>query len=294
MTQPTSAIKFLSAAAASDLYLKNPSNELLTILQAGDTSEVMKFLQTGQVLSNAGEWDMAVIAFDAVIRQDPQNPLGWALLGEALQHTGQDGLAELKKAIELDATLDMANALMALYYRRQNQPEKALVYLEHAAAYNPEKGVWQAEIGNTLADLGKLDSAKEHLIQATEITPQDPVVWQALATFSFAHNLDVDSIGMPAARKALALDPGDPRLLDLMGTGLMINGDLDTAERFFQRAIEVDSYEASYHLHLGQIYIQKKDCRNAAAELHLTQNLATEERIISNAQRLLSEYCLGY
>lgn len=294
VTQPDSSIKFLKVAASSDLYQKKTSQNLLTILESEDLDDALRFMQIGQVLSNAGEWDMAAIAFDAVVRLDEQNALGWALLGEAVQHVGKDGEAELQKALDLDPTMDMANALMALYYRRQNQPEKALIYLKRAAEANPSEGVWQAEIGNTLADMGDLSSALEYYLKGTEIAPEDPVVWQALAEFAFAHNLDAATTGISAARKALTLDPGNPLLLDLMGTGFLITGDLDSAERFLQQAVEADEFEATIHLHLGQLYIQKNDCEKATVELQESQTLTSDERILSNAQRLLKEYCTGY
>lgn len=294
VTQPESSIKFLKVAASSDLYQKKTSQELLALLESKEGSEALRYLQIGQVLSNANEWDMAAAAFDSAVRLDNQNAFSWALLGEALQHIGKDGHAELNKALELDPTQDMANALMALYYRRHNQPDKALVYLRIASDANPTNGVWLAEIGNTLADMGDLNSALDAYIKGTEVAPEDAVVWQALATFSLSHNLDVETTGISAARKALSLDPGNPLLLDLMGTAFLINGDLDSAERFLLQAVGADENEASIHYHLGQLYIQKKDCSRAVVEFNKTQELTTEDRILSNVQRLVREYCMGY
>lgn len=229
VVQPQSAVKFLNKSAESGGTIQSVSNALLSEIAQTDQYSPSQMLRSGQILSNAGEWDLAGRAFDLAVQKDDSNAFAWALLGEALQHTGGSGLKELQKALDLEPESDMANALMALYYRRQNKPELALPYLHKAVEVNPKEATWQVELGNTLADTGDLKSALTYLVKATQTAPGNPLPWQSLAQFCFSRNIEITPTGLNAARKALSLDPKNPQLLDLMGMGLMINGDWDSS-----------------------------------------------------------------
>jgi len=292
--QPQSAIKYLSSAELSMGTTHPGIHELIQEISSADQEVIYRTLRIGQILSRMDEWDLTVQSFDLVVRTVPDNAYAWALLGEAKQHVDGSGLEELQKALQIDPQSDTANALMALFYRRQNKPELALPYLYSAVEANPKEPTWQIELGKTLADTGDLKSALIYLGQATATSPEDPLTWQSLAEFCFSRNVEINPTGIDAARKALALDPKNPRLMDLMGMGLMINGDLDSAGRFISEAVTVEPANASFHLHYGQLYLQKKDCTMAALELRQAILLAGDERIKSNAERLLASYCPGY
>lgn len=292
--QPQSALKYLTAAEKTLAATHPGINDLISEISQTDLDTVYRTLRIGQILSGMEEWDLAAQAFNLVVRSVPENAYAWALLGEAKQHADGSGLEELEKALQLDSKSDVANALMALYYRRQNKPDLALPYLYKAVDANRKEAAWQIELGNTLADTGDLQSALKYLKSAAATAPESTLAWQSLAEFCFSHNLEVSFTGVEAARKALSLDPGNPRLQDLMGVGLMINGDLDSAERFISEAVKADPSNAGYHLHYGQVFLQKKDCTQAAIELRQAGNLAQDDRIRSNAERLLASYCPGY
>ena len=49
-----------------------------------------------------GEWDLAVLAFQQAVQLDAKNARGMGLAGEAKQHIGQDGRADLDHALALD------------------------------------------------------------------------------------------------------------------------------------------------------------------------------------------------
>lgn len=295
VTEPQNAVKFLTVSSTAGGSREAVSKELLTEIENSEETDMLRSLRVGQILSNAGEWDLAARSFDEVVNAFPQNGFAWALLGEALQHSGGSGFEELQKALSLDPKSDMVNALMALYYRRQNKTEMAIDYLKKAITANPKEAAWQIELGNTYAEAGNLQSALDAYSEATKVEPEDPTAWQALASFCFSRNIEISPTGIDAARKALSLDPKNPELLDLMGVGLLINDDPDSAERFFSQAVELAPENATYHLHYGQLYIQKGDCARASTELKEAITLAQDDaRISSNAERLLSGYCAGY
>lgn len=292
--QPQSALKYLSFANETMASSQPGIQELIGEISQSSQDTVYRTLRIGQILSGMEEWDLAAQAFNLVVRSVPDNAYAWALLGEAKQHADGSGLEELEKALQLDPKSDVANALMALYYRRQNKPELALPYLYTAVESNPKESSWQIELGNTLADTGDLQLALKYLKSAAATAPENPLTWQSVAEFSFSRNVEVSTTGINAARKALTLDPENAHLKDLMGVGLMINGDLDSAERFIRDAVDSDPSNAAYHLHYGQIFLQRKDCSQAVVELNRAVDLSADDRIRSNAERLLTSYCPGY
>ena len=291
--QPQSAVRYLERGKSLGGTDAELADSLLNEISQPGEAQLYRTLRIGQILYNAKIWDLAAQAFAVVAQSSESSAYAWALWGEALQHVNGSGLEQLQKALQLDPQSDTANALMALYFRRQNKPEMALPYLYKAVAVSPKEPSWQIELGDTLAETGDLKSALAYLQKATVTAPDDPLAWQSLAQFCFTRNVDI-STGLEAARKALALDPADPQLMDLMGMGLMINGDLDSAERFIRQAVQTAPEEAAFHLHLGQVFLQQKDCSQAAVELRRAIELSQDERITSNADRLLSDYCSGY
>jgi tetratricopeptide (TPR) repeat protein len=290
-TQPDSAVKFLQTASELRVNRKNIADALVnTIVQPiGNENPAVRFIRIGQVLSNFEEWDVAQHAFQTVTIIEPGDATAWAMLAEAEQQNGLDGLDSLRKAINLAPEAEIVNGLTALYYRRQGKPELAIVYLNKALKANPSNAVWEIEIGNTLAGIGDLGSAVEHLQSAVKIAPQDWIPYRALAVFCITHNYEVKTVGLPAARHALVLNPRSPALMDLLGTGLMMIRDLDSAERFFLQADRIDPQQSAVLIHLGQLNILKGKKEVALDYFRQALNYARENRLREMAKRLLSE-----
>lgn len=288
--EPDSAANYLHAAG-SNPQRQSGAEALLGVLDR--TSEIAgtgeRFLYIGQTLSRMEEWDVAARAFQQAVDLAPGNANALALLGEAQQQMGEDGYPALKKAMTLDAESETVNGLTALYYRRQGKPEVALVYLKRALAANPLAAVWEIETGNTLSDMGELEDALDHYQKAVQMDKQDWVSWRALAMFSISRNYEVNTVGIEAARQALLLHPDSPPLLDLMGTALMLLGDLDSAERYFLQADQLDPDQAAILIHLGQLNLYQGEKEKAFGYFRRAEEAAQESRLRDMARRLLIE-----
>ncbi len=246
-------------------------------------------LMAGQALSQVGEWDASMQAFQTVVEEDAGNALAWALLGEAQQHNNEDGKASLDKAIELDAEGELVNALMGLYYRRQGNTEQALVYLERALSANPKAAVWRIEMGGTLADAGRLEEALTQYQAGIDLDRSNPENWSALAKFSIGRNYMVEESGLGAARQAVVLSPDNPVYLDLLGSAYLVLGDLDNAERFFKQALERDPEQAAILIHLGQVSYSRGQKEAAIDYWRRALASASNDRLKEMAERLLQE-----
>jgi tetratricopeptide (TPR) repeat protein len=290
-TQPDSAVRFLLIPEYLSYNEELLRDALITTIEG--SGEVLspsdRFRQIGQVLSSFYQWDVAVQAFHSAVATDPKNGLNWILLAEAQQQLEVNAFDSVTKALELDPKNEIINGLSGLYYRRQGKYDLALIYLQKATEINPSNNVWLIEIGNTYQEMGNLELAYEYFIKAINLTPDDWATWKALAVFSFTFNYEIQETGLLAARKALSLNPGSPVLTDLLGTGLMLTGDYDSAERFLLEAATLDPNQSAILIHLGQLKVQQNEYEEAREYLRAAMEFAPSNRLRELASQLLRE-----
>ena len=265
-------------------YLRSVYEQYRNLTGSGDW-----YIFTGQALGRVGEWSAARNSFHAAVEALPTSGTAWALLGEAQQQTGEDGKASLDKALQLEPGGELVNGLLGLYYRRQGNNQLAIERLAIAAAANPGAVVWHIETANTLAAMGDLDKAAEFYEKTVENDRGDYSTWHAYARFCITHNYKLDTLGVNAARQALLLQPQNPVAIDLLGTVYLLLGDLDSAERLFLQAIDLDNDEAAILIHLGQVYLLRGEKDIALAYLRQAADSTGDERLRSIAIDLLRE-----
>lgn len=290
-TQPDSALQFLTKSQPGNQNDKLLKNALLATIEATNNGidPMQRFLQIGQVLSTFDEWDAAAQAFESSLANDPNSALGLAYLGEAKQRLGQNGFTEIDRALELAPGNEIVNGLAGLYFRRQEKFDLAILYLDKASQLNRQANVWLIEKGRTYEQMGELEKAYQLLKDATILSPEDYTTWKALSVFCITHNYDVETTGLTAARMALSLNPSSSVLADLLGTGLMITGDYDSAERFFLMALKLDPNQSAILIHLGQLGILQKNYPMARVYLQQAVDFAPENRLRDLAIRLMGE-----
>jgi tetratricopeptide (TPR) repeat protein len=250
----------------------------------------LKSLAIGRILGALDEWELAAEVFGQAVQADVNLAEGWAFLGEAKQQLGQEGRVEIELALKLKPQSTLVLAVQALYWQRQGRPELALVALSRAAELEPANPAWQAALGNSAALMTDLPLALEYFRAAVRLEPNNPLYWRALGDFCVRYDIHLEDAGLPAARQAYLLAPDDPKTLDLLGAVYMGLEDLDSAERFFQRAVQAAPALVSAQLHLGQLYIQKGNNDKAAPYLEWVVSHAPGTPSAEVAQRLLEQY----
>lgn len=265
-SQPAEALEHLNRVRSNeDLVAKARFlAETIEIYQT-DWLESRWYIQVGQTLSQVEEWDAAVDSFVLGTEADPKDAVSWALLAEAQQQIGEDGISSLETALKLDPFGELVNGITGIYYRRQGETEKALVYLKKALDANSKAAVWQIEIAGALADAGSLEEALAAHWSAIDMDETNLKAWEALARFSLKRNFRVRDQGLPAARRLVLLEPRNPVYLDLLGTAYLTLADLDSAEKFFLQALEYDPEEAAILIHLGQTSLFRGDIGSGSA-----------------------------
>ena len=290
---PQEAVKFFQEAVSHDAAWQAPVDSLRQALSLADLKDDPSYRQllVGRSLGSLGYWDLAVQSFNRSIALNPNYAEAWAFLGEAYQHLDKDGYPKLQKAQQLAPDSITVQALLALYWRRQGRPEKALPALQAVAAAEPIQGVWQIEIGTTLADMGEINQALAYFQHAVELEPGSAPYWEMLAQFCITNTMELSTLGLPAARQAVLLAPRDPAALATMGWSMYSLGDMQEAERFYLRALQANPDFAFAHLHLGQVYLQEKQYQLAYQHLHKALDLSKNQPDIQvMAQRLLQQY----
>jgi tetratricopeptide (TPR) repeat protein len=271
-------------------------NSIRTAQRADDPAYTL--LESGRALASIGEWDLAAQAFQRAVDLRPDSAELWAYLGEARQHLdpGQGespsnaGLAELNKAIQYDPTSLMGLTYMALYWQRQGETDRALQALEEVTRLYPDNPALQSELGNALAQTGNLQAALVAFQNAVRLAPGIPDYWRLLAAFSARYEYQISPVGLPAARRAVALDPANPASLDEFGQVFLLLRDFTNAERLFRRAVEVDPYYAPAHVRLGLVYALRGEDNRAYDTWTQVQSMAPGSPAADHAQRLIKSY----
>jgi tetratricopeptide (TPR) repeat protein len=249
------------------------------------------FVSAAQSLASIEEWTLAEFALSKATQLNPEYAEAWAYLGEARQHVGKDGFADLEKALLIEPDSIAVNTLMALYWQRQERHDLALVYLHSAAIVDHNNPALQAEIGNTLGLLGNITSAESHYIRAVDLAPKDPTYWRILANFYIRYETKLREEGLAAARQAVILDQNDPASLDAMAQIYLLMESPHIARRFLDRSLAADHAFAPAHLHLGLVHIMNGDTLQAFQQFSLAKEFSKPGSPTANlADRLLETH----
>ncbi|MDO8753276.1 MAG: tetratricopeptide repeat protein, partial [Anaerolineales bacterium] len=214
----------------------------------------------------------------------------WAWLGEAKQQSGQEGGAELDRALALNPESAIVRALRALHWNRQEKYDQMLAEYLIAARYDPTNPAWQASIGDAHFKLGDLSAALTAYQRATELAPNEPTYWRLLAVFCAENGVQVEDVGLPAAQQAVRLAPDDPFALDALGWSYLYSGRYANAEQTLAALIARFPDHFPAHIHLAMTHLAQGN-RPAAYDLLTYVRDADQSGIYrAIAEQLLEQY----
>jgi tetratricopeptide (TPR) repeat protein len=273
---------------SSAAWLKNWAAALTEAKGEPDASR--RWLMTGRAYANIGEWDMAEFAFSQASRLSPEMADAWGLLSEARQQQGKSGTEAINRALELSPDSAAIRLMAALYYRRQHNTSKAVELLKKNIQDNPEELVWYLELGNALAEGGKLDDAVMSFQQAVDLNRKDPAGYKAAARFSIQYGYQLEEVGLRAAESVIQLEKGSAEGYDLKGQVMLATGKKEDAAAAFHEAVKKDETYAPAWLHTGQMAIDDIDYARAQEALTKAVSLGGRTYEAQLAARLLKEY----
>ncbi len=241
----------------------------------------------GQTLTRYTEWTPAVWAFEAALALDPEYAQAHAYLGLALDRSGQDGFEHMQTAVSEQPQNPLAYALLAYHWQMKAQPTIAKIYLEIAARLDATNPAISAQLAQVFADLGDLEAAKNALRISVTLAPEDAQFWYLLARFSIERGIEIQTLGIPAARNALLLDRQNPAGLVLLGYAHLTLGNFDLAERLLWRAVQMNPKLAETQYYLGLLRRMQGDPDRARAAWEYARLLDPDGAIHELAGRML-------
>ena len=290
---PDSALTAILSAGREDPELMARFNPLVDELTTPRLTESERWYAIGTFLFNQQEWELSEFAFQNALKGPHQDSEALAMLGQTRLMQGEEGYADLVRAIHMNSSSRLARYFLALYWRERGQTAVAGKYLSSLAAEEPQEPLWQIELGKTAFSEGDTNAALAHFIAATRNSPENLPGWQALAEFTIANGIDLNGIAEEAAQRALLMDPNDPISNDLMGWLLLGRGDADNALKFLRQSIAANPDSARTRLHLAQALRGIGDLAGARDELQRAAALDPGGQSGLSAARLLNHLFPG-
>jgi tetratricopeptide (TPR) repeat protein len=289
LQDPEAALSHLRLAVDLNRRTASFANELIQVIETArkDENPAYTLAQVGQALARAGKWQMAANAFENALIKDPEYTEARAYFGLALDRSGQDGLPQLELAVAQAPQAPLPLMLLGKHWLIRGEPERAIEAYEQAVVLAPEDPFLAIDLGAAYAAAGDLPSAKVAYQYATNLAPADPMLWSLVAQFSLDYEIELNEMGLPAARQAVVLQSRDAAALDRLAYTHFLLGNLTLAERFLAESIQADGNLASAHYHLGLLRLSEGDLAVGQAALFIAVAIDPDGRFGSLAQRSL-------
>jgi tetratricopeptide (TPR) repeat protein len=219
----------------------------LAYLEAGDPEAARSVLETGIPLAlqaeklaqlaaiemSVGNVEAARGSLEAALREDPRN----------------------LRALVLSSTVELI----------QNKKERARLLAQEALESHPGSVAANIATGESAQAYFDLRTALYHYERALSLDPDDlrALVDRARVLFGSGRNSEAKK----DAEKALALYPQDAQALSLAGFLRLAEGDLDTAQGYFERATENNPELGEPHLGLSILLFKQKETEEGLWEM---------------------------
>ncbi|MES2099509.1 MAG: tetratricopeptide repeat protein [Pseudomonadota bacterium] len=199
------------------------------------------FIEQGNSLERAGEFDSALQAYEAAVREAPNWPRAHLNHGNVLLAMGDAPgcLAAYERALTHDPNYVGAHFNLGNAYLRMGRLDAALNSYVEAVRLDREFADAHVAIGCVLEDLGRVQEAIASYELALAIEPGYAPVHSNLANALKRASRFCDAV--QSHRRALELDPSLVQAHNNLGNALQDLGQLDEAEDSYRRALALKS-----------------------------------------------------
>ena len=200
---------------------------------------------------------LAARAFQAATITNPNYGDAFAYYGFTLDQLGQDGGAQLDRALEINRDLVIARYFRALRAIAQGDPASALIDLKVAIEREPQNYLVAIELGRTYARQADYVSAEKWLKTARDLRPEDVLSWKVLCEFYIGAGTNDQALA--AAQQAVNLAPNDAEAHGWRGRAYLLSGNFQFAEQELRAAVRLDQRSATAHYFLGRFLKRNTD-----------------------------------
>ncbi len=173
----------------------------------------------------------------------------WAPMDDLSKAVGLAKTGRYREAADLFESLladDPCNAVvlynLGMCFTDLGEPEKAVAALTQSLKYAPDEPNTLTALGVAYGALGRLDEAVQVLQKALTIEPDNPYALKNLGGVRGRMGQVEESLTLLA--RANSILPGDAATLFGLGLAHHQKGELNTADRFYQEVLALDSAEA--------------------------------------------------
>ena len=223
----------------------------------------------------------------AALTDQPNLAIARAYLGMAIERLGEDGWPQIWGAVLTDPSSSAVWTVLGGFWLEHNDVERALSAYEQAERLDPSNAAAAAGLGGALTVAGRVNEAAEAYLRAARNGQEDPSFWILLARFSLAWDFDVPSVGLPAARNAVAMSTSNPEALAALGYAHVLAGEPLLGRRLLIRALDLSPIDPQAYYHLGLAYLALGDAPGARHPLQQAHALDPDGPVGILAQRTL-------
>jgi serine/threonine protein kinase/Tfp pilus assembly protein PilF len=244
------AIPFLAAAAwyySGDR--SDPVGDARTLLQRHD---------------KAANVDGAIALLEPAVAARPSDPLGHALLAEALlrkyepTRTDKDLLdrasAEASAALKLDPNVAQTHVVLAMINNSQRRYDGGVGEAQEAIKLDKQSSDAWRELGRAYLGLNRRDEAEKAFVTATALGAGDWSVHNFLGAFYFSANRLDDAAR--SFERVRALAPDSTRGYNNLGSVFLRQESFDRAAEMYERSLSLNRNATAYS-NLGRAYYEQ-------------------------------------
>ena len=279
----TAASEYFAKAVALDPKNANTKTLLgVSRLAEGDTDRAMADLEA-VIASNPldykadlvvivahmsrNEYDQAMKAIDVLEKKQPANPTTFNFRGGVLM--AKNDLAGARSAFEKSLALDPTYVPAAINLARLDLNEKKPDAAKKRFAVILEKDPRNVEALLALADLARVTSAPaaEYLSALDRAAEADPKAVKPLVLISQNSVRSDPKRALLAARKAFALTPNEPEVLDALGMAQVALGENSGAQSAYSKLVVLQPNSPVAHFRLASVLVHNGNQASAKRSL---------------------------
>jgi serine/threonine-protein kinase len=232
----------------------NPANTTTPTISDLATTQVRAVAT--KLYSSTGDLKGAVQQLKALSKLFPQNALAELELGQALYLWNHEGgeVEALQAATKLEPQNAKAWAILALAYRDNYQPTKALDAASHAVELDRNSADAHAAYALTLDTADSIDRAKNELNLALKFSPDG--LWTLWAAFSINLGTGDNDNGLGYIEQLIKFYPTMATFLSAKGDYYSQLGKNEDAITWYKKTLEVDPDYAYAQGGLGWAYFE--------------------------------------
>jgi len=240
----------------------------------------------GELFAAQERWALAGTSLEQALAREASFPRAMALLGLAQTRLGLDGLPRVTQAAATAPTDPVVRFLVGQYWLSRGDSETAARQLAYARSLDPADPGITAALAAALAASGRYAEAAEAYLEAARSEGTDASFWLLLAEFSVRNEFQVEELGLPAARNAVALAEDAPSF-SALGLALHLAGDPRSGERALQRSLALDPADPGAWYRYGLILLDLGRAPEARRALAAARSLDSHGTIGELARRSL-------